>query len=46
MTIELTVEELKTIVEGLIAGAEASHFMEDFTRYNMLEAKIESLLNN
>jgi len=45
MKLELTIEEIMTILEGLMSAQETSCFMEDFTRYNTLEEKIKSLIN-
>ena len=44
MKVELTVEELKTILDGLYSAKELTCFMNDFIRYDELEKKIDKLL--
>lgn len=45
MKLELTIEEIMTILEGLMSAQDTACFMDDYTRYNALEEKINSLIN-
>lgn len=45
MTLELTPEEIMTMLEGLQAAQKSASFMDDFIRYHALEERIITLIN-